>query len=180
MPQRQTILSTYSQWTAHSALRSGAPIKSRNDVNKLIEKIDFDPILDTTRARISQDEFEVWHKSVLDMLVIETTKLNNQYGWAAKIVNVYLKTYCYVGDGGRENIRNCLHPPFATDLWSCVFNRFYGNQSIINDTHKVTSIKAINTHEKYLRIIKGLRAASTKLKCPLIEIEQLWEANGTS
>lgn len=177
-PERKTILAAYSGWTALSALRSGAPLKSREDVYPLIARIDFDDVLDTSKGPITKEIFESWHQKTLDYLVLVTPKLANQYGWAAKIVNVYLKTYCYVGEGGRENIRSVLHPPIDSGLWSGVGRRFRNNSSILNDSHVVTKIKDISSHAKYLQIIKGLRAASAELKCQLIEIEQLWEGAG--
>ncbi len=102
-PQRQAILKSYSRWNALSALRSRAPLKSREDIYPLIDDIDFTQVLDSSKGVILQETFEKWHKEILDALVNATPKLANQYGWAAKIVNVYLKTYCYVGEGaGKE------------------------------------------------------------------------------
>ncbi|WP_334107541.1 hypothetical protein [Methylobacillus sp.] len=177
-PERRAILATYSGWTALSALRSGAPLKSREDIYPLIAQIDFSPILDTTKGPITKESFEQWHKGALDKLVSATPKLKDQYGWAAKIINVYLKTYCYVGEGGREGIRSVLHPPIDSGLWSGVGRKFKNKNKILADSHIVTKIKDISTHAKYLQIIKGLKAASDELGCTLIEIEQLWEGAG--
>lgn len=174
-PQRKSILMSYSKWTALSALRSGAPIKSREDVYPLIKMINFADVLETSRGPISKDEFEKWHQETLNLLVNKTPKLKDQYGWAAKIVNIYLKTYCYVGEGGREGIRDLLHPPIDSGLWSGVAKKFKDNKSVLEDSHVVTRIKNISSHDTYLRVIKGMRAASYSLKCPLIEVEQLWE-----
>jgi len=173
--QRKAILKSYSAWTALSSLRSGAPIKSRNDVYPLIESINFAYVLDTTKGPIQIDEFEIWHKETLDYLVNETPKLENQYGWAAKIVNIYLKTYGYIGDGGRDGIRALLHPPIDSGLWSGIARKFKGNKAILKDSHVVEKIKDISSHEIYLQIIKGMRNASHELNCTLIEVEQLWE-----
>lgn len=177
-PERKKILAAYSRWTALSALRSGAPIKSREDIYPLIAKIDFGDVLDTSKGKITKEIFEIWHKKTLDDLVGATPKLSTQYGWAAKIVNVYLKTYCYVGEGGREGIRDVLHPPIDSGLWIGVSQRFKNNKSILDESHFVDKIKDISSHAKYLQIINGLRAASTELGCSLIEIEQLWEGAG--
>lgn len=38
---REAIIATYSEWTATSALRSGAPIKSRRDVYTVLRGVDF-------------------------------------------------------------------------------------------------------------------------------------------
>jgi len=175
MDSRSKILVSYSEWTALSALRSGAPIKSREDIYGLIAVLEFEEILDKTRGAISTMEFEAWHSRMLKKIVGAHPKMNSQYGWAAKIVNVYLKTYCYVGDGGREKIRDCLHPPIDFGLWKGIRKKFRGDNNILGNTHSVTTIAAIDSHEKYETIIKGMRAAAKELGCSLIELEQLWE-----
>ena len=38
---REAIIATYAEWTAMSALRSGAPIKSRRDVYTALGSVDF-------------------------------------------------------------------------------------------------------------------------------------------
>lgn len=180
MNERKAILKSYAEWTALSALRSGAPIKSRADVYPLIAKVDFQQVLDTSKGKIAAQEFEKWHKKALETLIAGSPKLKDQYGWAAKIINVYLKTYCYIGDGGREGIRECLHPPIDSGLWKGVRKRFWNKKVILANTHAVETIAAINTHELYLRLIKGFRAATANLNCSLIEIEQLWEGAGNA
>ncbi len=177
-PEREAILKSYSEWTAFSSLRSMAPIKSREAIYPLIWGIGFADVLDTSKGKINKDEFEKWHKQTLESLVSATPKLKAQFGWSAKIVNVYLKTYCYVGEGGREGIRALLHPPVDQGLWSGVARRFKGDESVLKDSHVVEEIKNISTHELYLKVIKGMRAASAKLACSLIEVEQLWEGAG--
>lgn len=124
MPAREQILKSYAEWTALSALRSGAPIKSKDDVYPLIAKINFSVVLDRSKGKVTSQEFEVWHKTALESAINASSKLKDQYGWAAKIVNIYLKTYCYIGDGGREGIRECLHPPIDSGLWKGVNRRF--------------------------------------------------------
>lgn len=178
MSAREQILKSYAEWTALSALRSGAPIKSRDDVYPLMAIIKFSEVLDLSKGKITSEEFEKWHKKALELAISTNSKLTNQYGWAAKIVNVYLKTYCYIGDGGREGIRECLHPPIDSGLWKGVNRRFKDNNNILIDSHVVTTIKSINSHKTYLRIMSGLRKASKELDCTLIEIEQLWEGAG--
>lgn len=180
MPARDLIFKSYSAWTSLSALRMGAPMRSKKEIYPLIAGIDFRPILDRSRGNIDRKEFESWHKMALNAATNATPKMANQYGWAAKIINIYLKTYCYIGDGGRAGIRECLHPPIDTGLWSGVKRKFKSDISIISDTHSTTSITGIDSHEKYLRVIRGLRNASYELDCNLIEIEQLWEGGSNA
>jgi len=170
-----TILASYSEWTALSALRSGAPIKSRRDIYGLLAGLSFAEVLDASRGPITVAAFEAWHRSRLHGVVAAHPKMDRQYGWAAKIINVYLKTYCYVGDRGRKGIRDCLHPPIDAGLWKAIKRRFKSDDKILADTHSVTTIAAIDSYDKYAKITKGLRVVAEKLGCSLIEVEQLWE-----
>ena len=43
---RERIISTYAEWTAMSALRSGAPIKSRRDVYTALRGVEFTSLFD--------------------------------------------------------------------------------------------------------------------------------------
>jgi hypothetical protein len=43
---RKAIIATYAEWTAMSALRSGAPIKSLRDVYTAIRGVDFAVLFD--------------------------------------------------------------------------------------------------------------------------------------
>jgi hypothetical protein len=56
------------------------------------------------------------------MAIEANSKLKDQYGWAAKFVNIYLKTYCYIGDGGREGIRDTFS---GGNLLLSIMARFY-------------------------------------------------------
>jgi hypothetical protein len=178
MPARKQILKSYAEWTVLSALRSGAPIKSKKNVYPLINKINFTEVLDRSKGPITHDQFESWHKDALETAICANSKLKGQYGWAAKIINIYLKTYCYIGDGGRVGIRECLHPPIDSGLWKGVKRKFPKQQNILEKSHAVTSISSITTHDIYLKLISGFREASKEMNCSLIEIEQLWEGAG--
>lgn len=175
MPTRHTILKSYAEWTVLSALRVGSPIRSRKNVYGVLETVDFSVVLDNSLGPITPIDFERWHEKTLTTLVKSTSKLADQFGWAAKIVNIYLKTYCYVGDGGRCGIRECLHPPIDSGLWKGINRKYKNNHHILKETHSKTKITEISTHQAYIRIITGLRKISTDMNCALIEVEQLWE-----
>lgn len=175
MNARTTILTSYAEWTVLSALRSRAPIKNRNDVYGLIAKLMFDEVINKSHGPIQQREFDAWHRRTLNGIVLGHSRMANQYGWAAKIVNVYLKTYCYVADGGREGIRNCLHPPIDSGLWKGVRRNFKHDNKTLADIQRVKTIAAIDSYEKYERIVRGLKAVAEKVSCSLIEVEQFWE-----
>lgn len=182
-PQREKIIKTFSAWTALSALRSGAPVKSKADVYKIIESLPFCQILnspascrDADQAQKSCDAFELWHRAALHAAVIKIKNIcgkSDEWGWAAKIINVYLKTAVYVGDLGPLGLRECLHPPIDGGLWKGLCKRFPGDP-LLKNACCVKKIKDINSHTTYSKIISGLRVAAQKLNCTLFEVEQLW------
>ena len=89
-------------------------------------------------------------------------------GWAAKMINVYLKTAAYVGDLGRAGLRDVLHPPLDNILMNNLRDRFP------EITFNFDGIAAIETYEQYEKIIDGCRMAAKKLECSLFEVEQLF------
>lgn len=156
-----------------SAMRSKAPIKAKTDIYRLLRGSTFSQLLSPPGSGIDQREFDEWHKRAVDDMIKDDGRL--VVGWSAKLLNVYLKTYAYVGDGGRPGLRCCLHPPIDGGLWRGIRNRFGDHNEIISETHCVNTIGAIGTYETYRRIIGGLRLAAQELGCSLFEVEQLWE-----
>jgi hypothetical protein len=173
MPEvRDSIVAQYAEWTALSALRSGAPIKSRRDVYSALGCVNFQPLFNKDLGSISASEFAVWHeRSVRNLLRCEP-RLN--VGWSAKIINVYLKTRCYIGRRGRHHLDYAIHPPLDAGLWLGLRRRFRGRDDILAQTNHVERIKDISTYASYVLIIDGCRAAAKEMQCKLIEVDQLW------
>jgi hypothetical protein len=169
---REKIIATYAEWTALSALRSGAPIKSRYDVYSALRACSFDVLFDKNLGSISRSEFNRWHRSTTTEVVQREPRLS--VGWATKIVNVYLKTRAYIGAQGRHHLSEALHPPIDAGLWLGLRRRFADRPDILEHTHCVETIRAIVDYECYERIIRGCCLAAAELGCKLIEVEQLW------
>ena len=62
---RTAIIATYAEWTAMSALRSGAPIKSRRDVYTALRGVDFPVLFDNELGPINRATFDAWHASAV-------------------------------------------------------------------------------------------------------------------
>jgi len=62
---RNAIIAIYAEWTAMSALRSGAPIKSRRDVYTALRGIDFPVLFDDALGPISRPAFDAWHATAV-------------------------------------------------------------------------------------------------------------------
>jgi len=169
---RGRIVARYAEWTALSALRSGAPIKSRREVYKALGKVEFGTLFDETVGPIHPREFDSWHEQEVSRLIAREPRLN--VGWAAKIINVYLKTRAYVAGEGRSGLSDVIHPPIDGGLWGGLDTHFSGNTKLPAETNCVRRIKDINDYSCYRRIIDGCRTAALLLRCDLIEVEQLW------
>jgi hypothetical protein len=162
---RKAIIATYAEWTAMSALRSGAPIKSRRDVYTALREVDFAVLFADALGPINRTTFDAWHADAIKAMIEREPRLT--VGWATKIINVYLKTRVYIGAQGRHHLREMIHP----GLWLGLERRFLNRPDILERTHCVRRIKDIVDYEC---IIDGCRAVATVLKCELIEVEQLW------
>jgi len=168
---RHQIVRDFARWTALSALRSGAPIKSRADIYPLLDQVRFDDVLRGSEP-ITSVEFDAWHKAATDSLRARDPRV--AVGWATKLINVYLKTAGYVGGVGRPRLNESLHPPIDSGLWAGFAKRFGDTPAILDEVCCVRLIKNVTDYATYARIIRGCRLAAAKLGCLLIEVEQLW------
>jgi len=169
---RAAIIATYAEWTAMSALRSSAPIRSRNDVYRALRAVNFKVLFDTRLGPISRGTFDEWHEEAVSLMLAREPRLT--VGWATKILNVYLKTRVYVAVEGRGNLIEMIHPPIDAGLWLGLSRQFAGQPEILSMTNCVSRIKGIVDYPCYRRIIDGCLAAAALLGCKLIEVEQLW------
>lgn len=173
---RDGIVLDFAKWTALSALRSGAPIKSRAHVYRLLDAVAFGDVLQPGPS-VTGPQFDAWHEAETMTLCGHDHRV--QVGWSAKLINVYLKTAAYVGDLGRPGLRDSLHPPIDAGLWTGLADRFREQREIVDAACCVRRIKDITDYSTYLRIIAGCRAAARELGCSLIEVEQLWTGSAT-
>lgn len=171
--ERQKILEDYSKWTVLSALRQG-PIgfRSKPVIFEMLEDIQFQAILDPKKGAIKADEFDKWHKTSIDRVRRKFPGLKDEYGWVAKLINVYLKTYVYIGGGGRENLVELIHPAVDGGLWKGIKEKYPERKDILSKTHCVDRINQITNRRIYNRIIEGFTIISTENECYLIEVEQ--------
>jgi hypothetical protein len=126
---RAQIITAFAGWTTLSALRSGAPVKSRKQVYGLLRSVDFSRLLGPAGAPVAAGEFARWHRDTTLALCAREPALS--VGWAAKMVNVYLKTAGYIGGLGRPGLVPLLHPPIDGGLWSGLQRRFAGRPELL-------------------------------------------------
>jgi hypothetical protein len=65
----KAIIATYAEWTAMSALRSGAPIKSRRDVYTALRGVDFNELFADALGPINRATFDKWHADTVRAMI---------------------------------------------------------------------------------------------------------------
>ncbi len=171
MTPRDKIVKDFAEWTAMSAARSGPNHpKSRGEVYLLLRLPDYDTIL--SGDSITSNEFNDWHRR--NTLRMNSENTNLQIGWAAKLLNVYLKTRVYLAGQGRQRLIEFIHPPIDNGLLTGI-KRSYGNDPEIWDKARhIKPISGITDYDLYSSIIDGCRLIARKRGILLIEVEELW------
>ena len=168
---RDKIINDFSEWTAFSATRSGCPVKSRNAVYPLIRTPKYYFVFNGDE--ISASEFDEWHQEAT--LAICAVEPMFPVGWAAKLINIYLKAMVYLAGVGRPSLVQCIHPPIDNGLWEGIRSNYRHRPDITSKTHVVNRIKDIDTYSKYRTIMQGCRLIARDRGCYLIEVEELWQ-----
>ena len=168
---KRKIILDAAAWCAFSSTRSGCPIKSREHIYPILDQICFEDVLDEEKGPITKEEFDVWHKKQCLILSngLENQKpldKNSMIGWAAKIINVYLKIACYSGGLGRKGLVRSIHPPLDGGLARGI----KGHLEL-----KIPTIKSIKSYELYREIIQEIEKHTDDNRLHLIEIEKYWD-----
>jgi hypothetical protein len=122
---------------------------------------------------INRHEFNKWHEE--SVLKIHIARPEMRVGWAAKLINVYLKTIVFVAAIGRPALQEQIHPPIDGGLWEGIKEKYDEVDNIMSKTHSVAKIKDINEYAQYKVIIEGLELVAKAENCTLIEVEKLWK-----
>jgi hypothetical protein len=169
---RKAIITTFAGWTALSALRAGSPVKSRNLIYPLLREAAFEQLLEAPSGSISSAFFGDWHATTVARFCAVRPELC--VGWAAKLINVYLKTAVYVGGLGPPELVAQIHPPIDGGLWRGLETPLKSRPAIRQRTHCVQRINQIVEYATYSTIVGGCRDLASELGCDLIEVEQFW------
>lgn len=174
---RKDIIQNYAMWTALSSTRSGCPIKARKDIYTLLEKR-FDQIL-CDNIKLEEKEFNEWHEKNVKSLIkkkFPKKKSGLPLIWAAKIINVYLKTAVYLGGLGNSKLIKFIHPPIDSELLN-ILKKEVGKEIFYEKIGKFEKMADIKTYGDYKKVINGIRELINN-KYLLIEIEQFWQRSG--
>ena len=170
---RWTIAHNYARWATRAAVNRG-PVSSKSDVNRAIDCIiDFAYVLDESRGPIEKADFDDWHHQQVRKLLGEFRHKKLTYGWAAKMIAMYLKTTCYLSCFGRPGLNDAIHPPIDNNLVDELRKR-YKNTEITARLKVFRPITGVRTLHQYQEIIQSCELASKRLGCTLFEVEQLF------
>jgi hypothetical protein len=168
---REVIVKQFAEWTAVAALKSGkGHVKDGELLRELLRKANVDRML---KGRpITGTEFERWHKGKSRWLYAQGV---GSIGWAAKLLNVYLKTSVYIGGLRRKGLVECLHPPLDNGLVRGV-RAEARSRNLGRVLVRWKGIAAIRNYDlQYTPLICELRDLARRLdRKTLFELERFW------
>ena len=162
---RESLVIDFSQWVASCAVSE--------DIYRALDGVDFDSLFDAGLGRIGEEEFERWHKAATAKLCRILPGLG--VGWAAKAINEYLKTRCYVGGYGRDGLADVIHPPIDDGLVRGLKEEFADNAGLERPLAALRSMSGMDDYRKYADLIRVCKRAARLSGCSLLESEQFWE-----
>ena len=170
---REALVTDFARWVASCAVRSNAPVRSRSAIYNALDAVDFAPLFRLELGQIDSAEFRSWHKAAIAQMQGAEPRLN--VGWAAKILNEYLKTKCYVGGYGRDGLPEVIHPPIDNGLMHGLKRRFMDNPVLAPQLDSLERMSSLDTYDKYEALIHVCGQIAEITDCSLLESEQFWE-----
>ena len=162
---KERLVIDFSQWVASCAVTPG--------IYSALDGVDFDPLFDAGLGRIGADEFERWHEAAVAELCRILPGMGA--GWAAKAINEYLKTRCYVGGYGREGLADAIHPPIDNGLIIGLRREFADDPNLGDALASLSPMASMDDYAKYADLIAVCRRVAQKTGCSLMESEIYWE-----
>ena len=170
---REALVTDFARWVASCAVRSNTPVRSRNAVYDALDSVDFVLLFAAQLGRIDSSEFTAWHRTAIARMRKTQPRLN--VGWAAKILNEYLKTRCYVGGYGRDGLADVIHPPIDNGLMNGLRRRFGCDPDLGPQLVSLERMNSLDTYDKYDALIRICGQVAEITECSLLESEQFWE-----
>ena len=163
---RHKIIDRFASWTAVSATPQSS--LGREQICPALKAIDFHHVLCNGRP-IDKQEFDQWHKEQVQTFREEVERSGRKCsaGQAAKIINVYLKTQCYLGGRGRSGLDEVIHPPIDR-----ILIRELRKEYPKNALFRKFSLKGIEQYSRYQEIVDFLSEIAKQENCKLVEIDR--------
>lgn len=167
-PLRERLVTDFARWVASCAV----PSVSSEEVCISLDAVDFAPLFRSDLGPIGAKEFRAWHEAA----IVEMRKAQPKFnvGWAAKALNEYLKTKCYVGGYGRDGLVAIIHPPIDNGLMRGLRNEFSGDPDLGRRLDSLEKMSGLDTYAKYHELIQVCERVARMSDCSLLESEQFW------
>ena len=165
---RQELVTDFARWVSSCAVSAFPP----EEVYAALDTVDFTPLFQSDLGPIGAEEFRAWHESAIAEMQDAQPKFN--VGWAAKILNEYLKTKCYVGGYGRDGLVDVIHPPIDNGLVLGLRNEFSGDSDLRQRLDSLEKMSGLDTYAKYDELIQVCGRVARVSGCSLLESEQFW------
>lgn len=165
---KDKIVTDFARWVASCAVFS----VSSEEVYVALDAVDFTPLFRDDLGPISPEDFRAWHEAAI--VEMRKAQPNLNVGWAAKILNEYLKTKCYVGGYGRDDLSNVIHPPIDNGLILGLQNEFSGDPDLGRRLDSLEKMSGLDTYAKYSELIQVCERVARMSDCSLLESEQFW------
>ena len=171
--RRERITREFARWIATCAIDKDALGVSDDDLYAALDRVNFEPLFDDGLGAVIDAEFGDWHERAVDRMRGAEPKLGA--GWAAKMVNEYLKTTTYVGGFGRTGLADVIHPPVDDGLTRGLKKHFARDTDLREMLGSVVEMRRMKTYPQYDTLIRACRRVARLTGCSLLEVELFWD-----
>lgn len=170
MNRRGEIVRDFARWIAYCSV---ANIADEGEISAALDRVDFSPLFDRERGGVTAVEFAAWHRTATETASRAAPNLNA--GYAAKMINEYLKTRCYVGGFGRDGLANAIHPPIDDGLIAGLRKRMSSRAELRDDLASVPDMERMDGYGEYENLIRVCERVARITDSSLLEVELFWE-----
>ena len=170
MNRRGEIVRDFARWIAYCSVSN---IADEGEIYAALDRVDFSPLFDRERGRATAAEFAAWHRTATETASRASPNLNA--GYAAKMINEYLKTRCYVAGFGRDGLADVIHPPIDDGLIAGLRKNLPARAELRDDLASVPDMERMDGYGEYENLIRVCRRAARMAGSSLLESELFWE-----
>lgn len=170
LDHRDAIIRDFARWIAYCAV---AYIADESEIYSALDDVDFSPLFDRGRGRVSATEFAAWHRDAAHRITSAAPRVNA--GYAAKMINEYLKTRCYVAGRGRDGLANVIHPPIDDGLIAGLRKKLSARAELRDGLASVPDMERMDGYGDYESLIRICERAARMAGCSLMESELFWD-----
>ena len=170
LDHQDAIIRDFARWIAYCAV---AHIAGESEIYSALDGVDFALLFDRERGRVSAAEFAAWHRDAARRITRAAPRVNA--GYAAKMINEYLKTRCYVGGWGRDGLANVIHPPIDDGLIAGLRKKLSARAELRDALASVPDMESMDGYGDYESLIRICERAARMAGCSLMESELFWD-----